>query len=1822
VPDFRDSREALRAARAAAEEARSALLAARNEARRARAEVRRLGRSAADDDEALALAVRRAREAEARVATLREGAARAASAAGRAVDVFATQADPRHAAVEWDDREPVLLFPVRLETRWLSGELLVRVFPDDCVVDTFEPELSESEYDVVERYWIDVWRAGAQEAGQRAAWRALVASLGSGRADYAGHLHEPLNPAAERPVKAQPDDVVLVIATRPPPPSDATAIAVYWEAVWRADGNAQAIEQAHDALANAVGGNAQADALIEQYAPANLDESPAPPLERSDVDVQVSFLLLPERPAAADTSWQRPPTATLLPERFVLLGYQDGVLVINELGEPLPDRVVVGPDPSDEDGLRSVGGTLETPDEMRWLFDFDRAVADGLGFRVKLNDTTSNGVERLLVVGLRLTSDAANGKTELETLIDHLRRGRAGFDLVAQGTPTNNTEEVGSGLRRGDDPDASWRDPFTPEPPFTPAPDPLDRSDGEWLAQWLGIDPAVLAPLPGAHRGDQLEARAMQTALWPATLGYMLGTLMQPVFDERALDEMRRFFTSFVTGRGPVPAVRVGSQPYGILATTAFSRMSFDVERSFLAGLHARLMSALGDWTALSEGVAHVGRPGQDPQSTLLDIVGLHATSVEYFQRYAQSVTDFYNRVNLWGAGASWLAALQASGAVEDGLSLLRRLGYGGDVSPDILQRLFFGAQQRLNGPLIDDRPLSEVAPIRAYTADGRNYIAWLVDAARTSLETVRREDELDDDMPAALLYLLLRHAVLLGYWETSVRLRFAAGVLDEVAVAALRKESTFVHVAEARREINVEGSGSRFTQLYSTDAAVTGDEMTLVGDHITAVLGEAPGVRLLDDQLAALDRLRDVPTARLERLLAEHVDTCSHRLDSWMTGLVHERLATLGERTGVHLGAFGWLEDVRPQPRELTPVELDEDLVEIFDPDGTRPLVTDSSNAGHMHAPSLNHAVTAAVLRSGYLAHATPSSPDAFAVDLSSRRVRTALEVIEGMRNGQSLGALLGYRLERGLHDRHAVAEVDAFLLALRKAFPLVADRLEETRSEGDVPIEAIESRNVVDGLALVTHVRQTGNPSYPFDRDLPDASPAQAAAIDAEVASLLDVHDAIADLTLAEGVHQAVVGNIERAAATLDAFGRASLPLDPQVVQTPRSGIAITHRVAIHVTPRNNPLQSPITGMDVTPRAIGEPSLNAWLAARLPDPESVACAVEWEDPATGTSESEVVTQQDLGLQPLDVLALLSPDGEGAMGELDARVLLHVQRSVTPRPDAQLRIVYTARVPGVESTFFEIGPLVESLRALALRSRPLRASDAALPNEGREAMDAAVLVESHPATEVKDRLDAVADDLRTIAADPRLADPETNSPALFNGIDALLDELTDLLVSAASFGLPQTDWSDLVLFRAQLFADVLVGAGKLVDRFAERLDRFDELIDRFDALPSGATDAEQMLILQQAELVVATAPTSPLPGSPAAFKNLVLARRATFAQKRGQFSGLATTTAKTLKALLDAVDALLPIDALDAEGLDIAPFRERILLYATSMATRATAVANAIDTRMTAAQTALDAAEAAVGQARVAALEEAHRALLGDDSRVLPRVRLGDEHGAEWLNAVQASESGAPFAHLASDHDAPVDDWLHGLARVREKLWHWERVLLMSDPLKVDEPELTAIQFPHRDGDPWLGLEYPPGTVIDSDRLLYTAHYDSPFDPTRRQCGLLVDEWTEVLPAEMQTTGLAFHFNRPSSEPPQTWMLVVPPEQTGAWDWADIVDALHDALDAARVRAVEPDQLDSTAWARFLPAVVTATTLHPITIAVDYGRVNGSWSLLEPDDG
>ena len=96
---------------------------------------------------------------------------------------------------------------------------------------------------------------------------------------------------------------------------------------------------------------------------------------------------------------------------------------------------------------------------------------------------------------------------------------------------------------------------------------------------------------------------------------------------------------------------------------------------------------------------------------------------------------------------------------------------------------------------------------------------------------------------------------------------------------------------------------------------------------------------------------------------------------------------------------------------------------------------------------------------------------------------------------------------------------------------------------------------------------------------------------------------------------------------------------------------------------------------------------------------------------------------------------------------------------------------------------------------------------------------------------------------------------------------------------------------------------------------------------------------------------------------------------------------------------------------------------------------------------------------------------------------------------------------------------DFPVDTWLYGVARVREKMRAWEQTVMFAGGLGRPEPALDAMQFPFITGDRWLALEFPPDQKLDQERLLYTAHFASDFDKTKNQCGMLLDEWAEIIP-------------------------------------------------------------------------------------------------------
>jgi hypothetical protein len=246
--------------------------------------------------------------------------------------------------------------------------------------------------------------------------------------------------------------------------------------------------------------------------------------------------------------------------------------------------------------------------------------------------------------------------------------------------------------------------------------------------------------------------------------------------------------------------------------------------------------------------------------------------------------------------------------------------------------------------------------------------------------------------------------------------------------------------------------------------------------------------------------------------------------------------------------------------------------------------------------------------------------------------------------------------------------------------------------------------------------------------------------------------------------------------------------------------------------------------------------------------------------------------------------------------------------------------------------------------------------------------------------------------------------------------------------------------------------------------------------------------------------------------------------------------------------------------------------------------------------------------------------LQRAAKAILGDDFLLVPQFMPGPAQANEWSQAFAASRSGALLKYLTQNEqiDFPVEEWLAGVARVRPALHTWEAIVNLADAFKTAELGLVPIQLPFEADAPWVAMQYGPDYTVSSEHLLYTAWYPpAGFQKTQPQCGLLIDEWTEVIPAADRTIGFAFHFDRPNSEPPQSILLVTPATAGESWQWDDLVGALNETFDLARKRALEPSQLDATAVARFLPATLSATTTYAITISATLAAANGVFRQL-----
>ncbi len=600
---------------------------------------------------------------------------------------------------------------------------------------------------------------------------------------------------------------------------------------------------------------------------------------------------------------------------------------------------------------------------------------------------------------------------------------------------------------------------------------------------------------------------------------------------------------------------------------------------------------------------------------------------------------------------AGWLGPAVAA-AEQARLNLRVKLAAG------LLGTFGLGGETRLGGldpsrieellgvPFVTPAPLSEDVGLERAGGTGVNYIQWLHDNALAHTDAIRTDALPGHARP--LLYRLLRHALM----TEMDRLAFAELLATNVVAATDRLEAELVSLTPTETRLT---SYARIARVTTTPGFATS----------------------LAPYLARLQTLAALPTAELDRRFGETLDACSHRLDVWITAVATARLSTLRGTapSGCHLGGFGWAENMRP-------------------------AAPAAALGGFVHAPSAAHASAAAVLRNGYLSRGGSSS--AYDVDLSSSRVRDALVLLDGTRQGEPLASLLGQRFERDLHQR----QLELLIAPLRTHFPLVAGKT----PEGDGPTEFVGASNVVDGLALRS--AWTGkSPPFSGTSDLPSLPPAQLDSFHAALDALDDVVDGVADLLTAESIFQAVRGNPVAAAASLDAMAQGVLPPRPEVARTPLSGGSFTQRLA--VTLDSSAAPAPGAWGPRTPRAAAEPFLDNWVGTLLGPPTKIGCSVTFPN-----GSKHALTLNKLALRPLDlvVLARTQPPASGD-GELDRRVL-HAASA-----PAGSRVVYdTSTAPITLAMALELARTVGELLAVA---RPLAPSDLVVPAAAGSAVPA-----------------------------------------------------------------------------------------------------------------------------------------------------------------------------------------------------------------------------------------------------------------------------------------------------------------------------------------------------------------------------------------------------------------------------------------------------------------------------------------------------------------
>lgn len=1135
-------------------------------------------------------------------------------------DGLLAQQDHARLVESLDGRVPLVLLPIRIETRFMPSfpdvpdRLCIRVYPDDLHILEHVTALTADE----KRGGAEYWTAKYARKDFQRVLRDMATVFGSERAAYIVRVMTPTNA---------------------PPAEGATAKPRF------------------------------------------------PKVETIDARAKVS-------------------RAVLLPDRWCAIGYGPGRRELFRVwGNRIPDELPLSPD-----WLDTEKDAAAREDERGWLVNFEKALEVGMALKITptdLGDTpiADLQIERLLVVGVDWTKDAAASATELANVLG-AHRDAEGLSFLGVGTATNNTGASPAGHGSASRHAA----------PTLAAPDP-DHRDALQLLNWaLGLNGNALTAegIGNAHLAEQRTAMHMLNVLWRGTFGEYLLEQWAPVFDEEKsgtapLYDARSYALAYLRPTGALPLLRIGRQPYGILPAVG---KAFRSNASPVEALIGKLLGVLRPmWEVALQKVPTLNEGAVEKAQKVLQTAPW--SQVAYYRD--REPNPVCRKPNPFAdADLSIRDTLLKSLQQAAGIGYPVHLTYCNDFKPDPAYRaeILAGVPWVL-GDAQDPRQEAAATLELPTTHNGMNYLARIGEVAVHSREQAAPY-LLDRQGGPSLLEALAAFSVQKEQGDSVTLMAFESGtVLKEAVTLGTTRMPHVEALADTTTSFTVQTPKdlARVVLVAENAAAVS------LGDRVAATLDVPYALQSAQPQLAAVgldDAVAGIaaPARNLAavKLSLEYLSTCtvgelnialrstldcfSYRLDAWFSARANRRLEQLRTRVpqGLYTGGFAWVENLKWEQR----------------PDSD----------GHLLAPSIGQAATAALLRSG---HSSNLESGAFDIRLDSYRTSRAAALLQGLARDQPLAALYGYRIERGLRD----AGLGRLIWPLRRAFPW-RPAGERTQDES---VEEIGARDVVDGAGLLDLWGDEGAGEGKVRDQLAKAlvgiSQGEHAAAElgtnewTKVQGILkdvaDLADSVADLLMAEGAHQIVHGNLERAAAAMAVADKQNLPPELEFPTTPRGGAGYTQRlVTLCPAPEQD---SPWPEDD---RAEAEPGVNAWLARMLGDPK----AYRFESTVTRTGQPEkktFFTLHDLSISPLSAVLLATAPMKGntlgtdATGFRELLVRVTLERLDIPLAEldsdsgSELKI---GNAPGGKRGLGEFEALASLLRAVLDHARPATRRD------------------------------------------------------------------------------------------------------------------------------------------------------------------------------------------------------------------------------------------------------------------------------------------------------------------------------------------------------------------------------------------------------------------------------------------------------------------------------------------------------------------------------